>query len=38
MKMETIVRATCSGTIRELCTDVGAAVQADDLLVVIEAQ
>ncbi|MFT4840395.1 MAG: pyruvate carboxylase [Planctomycetota bacterium] len=38
MKMETIVRATCSGTVRELCTDVGAAVQAGDLLVVLEAR
>ncbi|MFT4513221.1 MAG: pyruvate carboxylase [Planctomycetota bacterium] len=38
MKMETIVRATCSGTVRELCTDVGAAVKADDLLVVLEAK
>lgn len=36
MKMETIVRAPVSGTVRELCTDVGSAVQAEDLLVVIE--
>ena len=38
MKMETIVRATCSGTVRELCTDVAASVQSDDLLVIIEPQ
>lgn len=37
MKMETIVRATCKGTVRELCVDVGASVEADDLLVVLEA-
>jgi pyruvate carboxylase len=36
MKMETIVRATCSGRVRELCTDVAASVQSDDLLVIIE--
>tara|TARA_R110002096_G_scaffold45639_1_gene122392 strand:+ start:763 stop:4260 length:3498 start_codon:yes stop_codon:yes gene_type:complete len=38
MKMETVVRATCTGTVLELCSDVGAAVQAEDLLVVIEAK
>ena len=38
MKMETIVRAPCSGTVRELCTDVGAAVQAQDLLIVVDAK
>ena len=36
MKMETIVRATCTGTVRELCADLGDAVQAEDLLLVIE--
>ena len=36
MKMETIVRAPMAGTVRELCTDVGAAIQANDLLVVMD--
>ena len=36
MKMETVVRAPVAGVVRELCTDVGKAVQADDLLVVLE--
>jgi pyruvate carboxylase len=37
MKMETIVRAPVAGTVRELCTDLKAAVLAQDLLVRIEA-
>lgn len=37
MKMETIVRAPIAGTVRELCTDVRAAVQAADLLVVLDS-
>lgn len=37
MKMETIVRAPIAGTVRELCCDVGAAVEASDLLVVLDA-
>ena len=36
MKMETVVRAPASGTVRELCTDVGAAIQGEDLLVVLD--
>ncbi|MFY9344775.1 MAG: biotin/lipoyl-containing protein, partial [Planctomycetota bacterium] len=37
MKMETIVRAPVGGVVRELCTDVKAAVKAQDLLVVVDA-
>lgn len=36
MKMETIVRAPMAGVVRELCTDVKAAVKAQDLLVVVD--
>jgi len=36
MKMETIVRAPIAGRVRELCTDMGAMVQANDLLVVLD--
>ena len=36
MKMETIVRAPIAGTVRELCSDISAAVQRDDLLVVLD--
>ena len=36
--IETIVRAPCAGTVRELCTDVKAAVKAQDLLVVLDAK
>ncbi|MGE3172858.1 MAG: pyruvate carboxylase [Planctomycetota bacterium] len=36
MKMETVVRAPIDGEVRELCTDVGKAVQGGDLLVVVE--
>ena len=36
MKMETVVRAPAAGTVRELCTDVGAAIQGEDLLVVLD--
>jgi pyruvate carboxylase len=36
MKMETIVRAPVAGVVRELCTDVKAAVKANDLLVVLD--
>ncbi len=36
MKMETVVRAPVGGVVRELCTDVGAAVVGDDLLVVLD--
>jgi pyruvate carboxylase len=35
MKMETVVRAPVAGTVRELCTDVKAAVKGGDLLVVL---
>jgi pyruvate carboxylase len=35
MKMETIVRAPIAGTVRELCTDVKAAVKGGDLLLVL---
>jgi pyruvate carboxylase len=35
MKMETIVRAPVAGAVRELCTDVKAAVKAAELLVVL---
>ncbi|MBL8749324.1 MAG: pyruvate carboxylase [Planctomycetes bacterium] len=38
MKMETIVRAPVAGTVRELCTDVKAAVKAQDLLVVLDTK
>ncbi|MEY3161732.1 MAG: hypothetical protein RIT25_1723 [Planctomycetota bacterium] len=38
MKMETMVRAPVSGTVREICTDLKAAVKAQDLLVVIDPQ
>ena len=38
MKMETIVRAPCAGVVRELCTDVKAAVKAQDLLVVLDVK
>ena len=38
MKMETIVRAPVSGTVRELCTDVGASVESGDLLIVMDAK
>ena len=38
MKMETIVRAPVGGVVRELCTDVKAAVKAQDLLVVLDAR
>lgn len=37
MKMETIVRAPLSGTVRELCTSLKAAVKGGDLLVVLAA-
>ncbi len=37
MKMETIVRAPIAGEVRELCTDVKAAVKAQELLVVLGA-
>ena len=36
MKMETIVRSPVTGVVRELCTDVRAAVKAQDLLVVLD--
>jgi len=36
MKMETIVRAPCAGTVRQLHTDVGASVQAEDLIIVLD--
>ena len=36
MKMETIVRAPVTGIVRELCTDVGAMVQNEDLLIVLD--
>jgi pyruvate carboxylase len=36
MKMETVVRAPCAGKVRELCTDVKAAVRSGDLLVVLD--
>ncbi|MCA8974077.1 MAG: pyruvate carboxylase [Planctomycetes bacterium] len=36
MKMETVVRAPIAGTVRELCTDKKAQVQAGDLLVVLD--
>jgi len=36
MKMETVVRAPVAGAVRELCTDVKAQVQAQDLLVVLD--
>ena len=36
MKMETVVRAPAAGAVRELHTDVGRAVQAQDLLVVLD--
>ncbi len=38
MKMETIVRAPIAGLVRELCTDVKAAVRGQDLLVVLDAK
>ena len=38
MKMETIVRAPVAGVVRELCTDVKAAVKAQDLLVVLDGK
>jgi len=38
MKMETIVRAPIAGVVRELCTDVKAAVKAQDLLVVLDGK
>jgi pyruvate carboxylase len=36
MKMETVVRAPIAGTVREVCTDRGAAVKSQDLLVVLD--
>jgi pyruvate carboxylase len=36
MKMETVVRAPVAGTVREIATDVRAAVRARDLLVVLD--
>ena len=36
MKMETVVRAPVAGKVRELCTDVKAAVKGGDLLVVLD--
>jgi pyruvate carboxylase len=36
MKMETIVRAPVTGTVREICADVKAQVRGHDLLVVVE--
>jgi pyruvate carboxylase len=38
MKMETIVRAPIAGVVRELCTDVKAAVKAQDLLLVLDGK
>ena len=36
MKMETVVRAPLDGTVRELCVDVGQAVEGGDLLVTLD--
>ena len=36
MKMETVVRAPSDGTVRELCVDVGLAVEGGDLLVALD--
>lgn len=36
MKMETVVRAPFAGTVREICTDLGAAVKAQDLLLLLD--
>jgi pyruvate carboxylase len=36
MKMETVVRAPFAGTVREICTDLAAAVKAQDLLLVLD--
>jgi pyruvate carboxylase len=38
MKMETVVRAPMAGTVHEICTDLRAHVQAQDLLVVIDSE
>jgi pyruvate carboxylase len=38
MKMETIVRAPVAGIVHQLHTDVGVSVQAEDLLIVLDAK
>ncbi len=38
MKMETIVRASVAGIVQQLHTDVGASVQAEDLLIVVDVK
>ena len=37
-QMETIVRAPVAGIVRQLHADVGASVQAEDLLIVMDAK
>jgi biotin carboxyl carrier protein len=38
MKMETIVRAPVAGIVQQLHADVGASVQAEDLLIVVDVK